>query len=507
MLRGALGAGALLAFPALPACSGENESDERKVFLHGVASGDPLADAVILWTRVTASGPVEVSWEVAADPGFAAPVGGGSLTTDAERDHTVKIDAKGLEAGKTYYYRFRALGETSPIGRTRTAPVTAARLRFAVVSCSNFAHGYFHVYRALSERADLDAVLHLGDYIYEYESDRYGEVRPCEPKHEIVTLADYRLRHAQYKRDPDSQAAHRQHPFICTWDDHESANDAWRGGAENHEAEDGDWQARKAAAARAYEEWMPVRSIEGGRLWRALRYGDLADLLVLDTRIWGRDEQAKGEKDPSLADDARQLLGADQEAWLFEELRTSKARWKLVCQQVMMAQLPQFLNTDQWDGYPKARERLYDVLEKTPVNDVVVLTGDIHSSWASDLARTPKDPATYDPATGRGSLAVEMVTPAVSSPGFPPQLAGVAEGIAKDNPWMKFVDLVRRGFVLVDLDASRAQGAYFHVQDVVTPDPMPATFSAAVATYAGENRLRREDAAAEARADAPPLAP
>ena len=258
----------MVAFPmvaALPLGGCTDDGGEvHVIFVHGVASGDPLPDALIIWTRVsTATGPTEVLWEVSADD-FATIAKSGSFTTDESRDYTVKVDVTGLTAGTAYRYRFTALGETSTVGRARTPPAGAMdAARFAVVSCSSYAHGYFHAYRAVAGE-ELDAVIHLGDYIYEYGDGEYGDVRTYQPPHEIISLADYRTRYGYYRKDPDLQAVHRQHPFIAVWDDHESANNAWAEGAENHTTGiEGSWADRKAAAARAYAEWMPIRENDG----------------------------------------------------------------------------------------------------------------------------------------------------------------------------------------------------------------------------------------------------
>src|SRR5215218_7385684 len=237
------------------------------VFRHGVASGDPLSDRVILWTRVTPASKTAsqtVSWVIARDPKLAQVVSRGEAQTGAARDFTVKIDVTGLQPATTYYYRFEGGGERSVIGRTRTLPVAGvSRVRLGVVSCSNLPQGFFNAYACLANRADLDAILHLGDYLYEYANAQYGDGtrfgRIPSPDREVIALAEYRERHAQYKLDPDSQAVHRQHPFIVTWDDHEFANNTWRGGAENHDATEGDWLARRNAAQQAYYEWMPMR--------------------------------------------------------------------------------------------------------------------------------------------------------------------------------------------------------------------------------------------------------
>ena len=508
LLKAATAAFALSTLPILGACAKEGEPPATGVFRHGVASGDPLPDAVILWSRVTSdsAAPALITWEMSKEPTFAAIVATGTATTTADRDFTVKVDATGLEAGTTYYYRFRGLGEESVVGRTKTAPRTAARLRFAVVSCASLPHGYFHVYQAIAERRDIDAVLHVGDYIYEYKDGEYGSERPSLPVNETVTLADYRARYAQYRGDQNLRELHRQHPRIATWDDHEVADNASQDGAGNHDdATEGSYVERKRAAFRAYAEWMPIRGdLADGKIWRALRYGDLADLIVLDTRHWGKEKQTSDD-DPARDLDARQILGADQESWFFEQLRTSQAKWKIVCQQVLVSPLPQYLNTDQWDGYPKARERMYDAIEKNKVSNVVIVTGDIHASFANDLARRPTEPGAYDGETGKGSLAVELVTPAVTSQ--TPSKPKDARELMAQNAWMKHVDLDRHGFVLLDLDETRAQGAFFYVKDVESRDGQDAVFAKAVATQSATSHFRDDGQPAPERADAALLAP
>lgn len=492
------------------------EPDPRpySAFLHGVASGDPLPDAVILWTRVSPRpgvdppASIDVAWEVASDAAFTMRVAQGTFTTRADRDWTVKVDATGLMAGRTYFYRFRALDFTSPVGRTRTAPTgSVARLRFGVVSCASLAHGYFHAYRALARRLDLDAIIHLGDYIYEYATGRYGLIRGYEPAHEIVRLDDYRKRYAQYHRDANLRAVHQQFPMIAIWDDHEFADNAYADGAENHmPMTEGPWADRKRAAMQAYREWMPIREQPDGRIFRRLRYGDLADLVMLDTRIWARPRQIE-VADAGLDDPARTLLGAEQERWLTEQVTTSTARWKVLAQQVMVGQLYVFLNFDQWDGHPAARNRVFNLLRSMMVPNVVVLTGDIHSSWAMDLTDDPRNPMSYDRATGRGSIAVEFVVPAVTSPGFPPQLERTTPDIVAAAPHLKFADIVRRGYVILDVTPARVQAAYYHYEDITRPEPATERFTAALSTLHTENRLRRDMEAAPAPMDAPPGAP
>ncbi|MGH3325842.1 MAG: alkaline phosphatase D family protein, partial [Streptomyces sp.] len=301
-------------------------------FLHGVASGDPLPDGVLLWTRVTPSPdavpgsgkgrPVTVTWEVAEDKDFAEVVAHGTAEAGAAADHTVKADVRGLRPATTYWFRFGAGEARSPAGRTRTAPAedaTADSIRLGVVSCSHYEGGYFASYRHLAARTDLHAVLHLGDYIYEYGSGEYpldgNIVRAVQPAHEIRTLADYRLRHAHHKMDPDLQAMHGAHPVVAMWDDHEFANDTWSGGAGNHTPDEGDWAERVRVAKQAYFEWMPVRPSTEGTTYRRIRFGKLADLHLLDLRSF-RDKQATIGDGDVIDDPDRTLTGRKQLDWL-----------------------------------------------------------------------------------------------------------------------------------------------------------------------------------------------
>jgi len=496
--------------PAAAGAGARSASHGNAVFQHGVASGDPLSDRVILWSRVSSrdAAPVAVRWEIARDPNFRRIVNEGVITALPVRDFTVKVDAVGLEPGRTYYYRFNARGEASPTGRTRTLPeATVNRLRLAVASCSNLPFGYFNAYRHIAARGDLDLVLHLGDYFYEYAPNTYGDGsalgRVHAPAHEIVTLADYRTRHAQYKSDPDLQEAHRQHPWICVWDDHESANNAWRDGAENHDPDEGEgtWEDRRAAAVRAYHEWLPIREqpgADGPHIYRSFRLGNLANLIMLDTRLHGRTRQVEDRTDSAaLARAERTILGADQQAWLAEQLRLSVRQgstWRVLGQQLMFGQLIAedglLLNTDQWDGYPASRNAVFDQLEAEGIDDMVVLTGDIHTAWGIDLARDPMGRG-YDPGSGRGSLAVEFVTTSVTSPGP----AGTADEllqreamVLRDRPHIHYVNLREHGYLLLDLDDERAQGEWWYV-DSLERRGGDETFAAALATARGSNHL------------------
>ncbi|MCT4355215.1 alkaline phosphatase D family protein [Streptomyces sp. Je 1-79] len=487
---------------------------EAPAFLHGVASGDPLPDGVLLWTRVTPTseatpgsgrGPdVPVGWEVAEDRDFTRTVARGSVTATAASDHTVKVDVRGLRPATAHWFRFTAGDTVSPAGRTRTTPATDAAtpgVRFGVVSCANWEAGHFSAYRHLADRADLDAILHLGDYIYEYAAGTYPDarysVRQHEPKHEIVSLADYRLRHATYKTDADLQALHAAHPVIAIWDDHEFANDAWSGGAENHTpGAEGEWAARVAAAKQAYFEWMPVRASTEGTVYRRLRFGRLADLHLLDLRSF-RSEQT-GIGSGSVDDPERTLTGRAQLDWLKSGLAGSDATWKLVGTSVMISPvafgslpahllaplaellgLPQgglAVNVDQWDGYTDDRKELLAHLTQRSVRNTVFLTGDIHMAWANDV---PVKAATYPLSQ---SAATEFVVTSVTSDNIddllhvaPGTLSVVAAAAIKAaNRHVKWVDMDNHGYGVLDVTAEQAQMDYYTVSDKTKADATTA---------------------------------
>jgi alkaline phosphatase D len=531
--RAVWGSAAVGSLPLLPACGssegpgGRDPGSGGAAFRHGVASGDPLADRVMLWTRVSgiAAGAVAVDYQVWSDAALTQAVAIGSTSTDALRDYTVKVDVGGLQPATSYYYRFSCNGVASPIGRTRTAPSGAtARLRIGVASCSSLAHGLFGAYRKLAERNDLDVVLHLGDYIYEYGTGEYGSFRAYEPATEILTLDDYRTRYGQYRSDPDLQELHRQHPMINVWDDHETADNAWREGAANHtEGAEGLWQQRKAMAVQAYYEWLPIRQIDPARperIYRSFRYGDLADLVMLDTRIIGRDLQAGLTDASSINDAGRSLLGGEQLAWLSEQLAASDATWQVLGQQVMFGQLripslPELsvltglpveqlqtllqslpvvstggliINPDQWDGYRAERSRVFDLLESLQVPNPVVLTGDIHTSWCMDLSRDPANPLVYNPVNGSGSRGVEFVCTSITSPGLD-ALNDLTPLLRLLNPHIKYVDLARKGYLLLDITPERLTGEHWYV-DAIDRSEVSESLGAAFAVDAGARRLQ-----------------
>lgn len=499
-------------------------------FIHGVASGDPLPDSVIIWTRVTPDAafpnrPVPVSYGVFEDEAMEKPVKYDQGYALPERDYTVKVNVTGLQPDTEYYFRFvakLASGDIgSPLGRTKTtAPSGDAAVRFAVISCSNYPFGRFHVYRDIANADPLDAVIHLGDYIYEYGIDGYGGStgqaidRNHEPPLEIITLDDYRTRHAQYKTDPDLQAAHAAAPWICTWDDHESTNNSYRSGAENHnpEAGEGNWTDRKQAAVQAYLEWMPVRDPEVGKpreaLYRRYDFGDVASVICLETRLTGRSDEISwfteiGGLEPAevpLAAMAtmvrvqapeRTMLGAAQETWLDEQLKDSTANgksWQVLANQIVMARVrpPNFeaslsdaqkaaqdnvfvqqlipfsqlglpWNLDAWDGFPAARDRLYTSAKEANAR-LVTLTGDTHTAWGNTL-RDADDEL-------RG---VEFGCTSVTSPGFGTYMKDVPDlgaQFAAANPEVDYHDPNGNGWTLVTLNATDVSAEYRKVTDV-----------------------------------------
>ncbi len=449
------------------------------VFRHGVASADPLPDGVLLWTRCTTdcAGPVEIDWWVSRTPAAepAQIVARGRIEASAATDFTVHIDAAGLEPATTYWYGFTAGDTSSPVGRTRTAPApgtASGGLRLGLASCAYWSCGFFNAYANLAAR-DLDLVVHVGDYIYENDllKGNRSAVRSHQPAGPARTLDRYRARYAQYRTDPDLQALHARHPVVAVWDDHELAGGAWREGAAAHSpAFHGPWEDRRAAAAQAYFEWIPVRRPDRASVFRTVRLGSLADLVMLDTRLVGRDRPAvDARRAVARAGGDRALLGEDQWRWLETEASASTAQWLLVGNQVMLAPLALVgvagglgVNPSQWDGYPVERRRLYDLLRRTGwASNVAVLSGDIHSSWAADLP-----------------VGAEFVSPSVTSDTFArtvlPHLPGIPAAarrwFLRQNPHLRIGNLDRHGYVTVDVGHDRVQGDWWHVDTITRRD-------------------------------------
>lgn len=518
----AIGAGgALVATAARAATAGPGGA----VFRHGVASGDPDQTGLVLWTRVEPAAAREtVGWEIARDPAFRDIVRAGRIETGADRDFTAKVLVEGLTPGTAYHYRFMARGETSPVGRTRTLPDGALdRLGIALVSCSNYPFGYFHAYETIARDPLVDIVLHTGDYIYEYGADGWGAEsghklgRVHEPANEIVSLSDYRTRHAQYRRDPGLQAMTQAHPFVSCWDDHESANNPWVGGAQNHQgASEGSWQVRRAAAIQAYYEWLPIREPGPGRsradYWRSYRFGDLATLVTLETRHSARAQQidyldhaakitsaaeAARLRDEVIGAPDRPMLSADMEIFLTAELTRSVRAgepWRIIGNAIPMARtpVPDLIGAgllpdpatpglpketqalawkakwnlpfypDTWDGYPWARERFYAQCRAAGASDLIVLTGDSHSFWANRL---------FDGE--RRAMGIELGTAGVTSPGdfiesgFGPDLSvRLDQAFADMLEEIDWTDNMHQGYVRLDLRRDAAQASFVAMSSV-----------------------------------------
>lgn len=512
----------------LPAACSQNKvspaSPAQAEFLHGIASGDPDNTGVVIWTRVSNTvGRTVVRWRVATDGSFQNVVADGVVGTDETRDYTVKVIVDALRPGREYFYQFDVDGRFSPVGRTKTLPVGhVERMAMAIATCSHYAFGYFNAYDAIANDADIDLVVHLGDYIYEYGRDGYGGDtgrrigRNHEPPHETLTLSDYRRRLAQYRTDEGSKAMHARHPLVVIWDDHETANNPWMGGAENHQADEGDWEVRRAASLQAFYEWLPIRDPQDSRrrqdYWRHYKFGDLASLITLETRHTGRSLQVSvndypggisstADADRFIADvvgaPGRQMLSADMEQFLAAEVAESvdaNRRWRIIGNQSVVARRiaprldePLFdrlrnelgdvavnmldalskqgefglpLDLDSWNGYPHARERFYSICSDAGARDLLVLAGDSHSFWQNTL----RDAAGV-------SMGVELGSTGITSPRSLLSLG--QEGItmfdllnAEQNEEVVWTEGRYRGYIRLAIDHDRAQAEFVRVTNV-----------------------------------------
>jgi len=543
------GFGALSLSAGFTGCndSSDRESTTLQVnFEHGVASGDPLQDRVILWTRLTpndSSARLQVTWEIALDDQFKQIIKTDKVTTAKAQDFTVKVDATNLKPDQRYFYRFSFGNKVSPVGQTKTLPINPSKVSFAVCSCANYPAGYFYVYREMAKQ-DVDVVIHLGDYIYEYGQGGYatedavklGRTLAADNNQEIIKLDDYRKRYALYRKDKDLQTLHHRHPFIVIWDDHELANDTWRDGAENHQANEGSFLDRKLAALQAYFEWMPIRPISANdhlNIYRQFDFGTLVQLTMLDTRILARDKQleytdyitASGMDfqrfQTDLTNQNRTLMGYTQREWLQQKLAQSKATWNVLGQQVLMGKIliPAELlvplsavlsgnatqevlnqintmimelvqlkmrvlqgdptltaiekarlttvapyNLDAWDGYYAEREILYGTL-KALNKKVVVLAGDTHNAWSSELYSQAGD-----------FVGVELATSSVSSPGIEKYLNIPVEQLQQFEmafttliDELDYTNLNQRGYLNVSFTATQVQADWIYVDTIKEP--------------------------------------
>ena len=543
------GFGALSLSAGFTGCndSSDRESTTLQVnFEHGVASGDPLQDRVILWTRLTpndSSARLQVTWEIALDDQFKQIIKTDKVTTAKAQDFTVKVDATNLKPDQRYFYRFNFGNKFSPVGQTKTLPINPTKVSFAVCSCANYPAGYFYVYREMAKQ-DVDVVIHLGDYIYEYGQGGYatedavklGRTLAADNNQEIIKLDDYRKRYALYRKDKDLQTLHHRHPFIVIWDDHELANDTWRDGAENHQANEGSFLDRKLAALQAYFEWMPIRPISANdhlNIYRQFDFGTLVQLTMLDTRILARDKQleytdyitASGMDfqrfQTDLTNQNRTLMGYTQREWLQQKLAQSKATWNVLGQQVLMGKIliPAELlvplsavlsgnatqevlnqintmimelvqlkmrvlqgdptltaiekarlttvapyNLDAWDGYYFEREILYNTL-KALNKKVIVLAGDTHNAWSSELYSQAGD-----------FVGVELATSSVSSPGIEKYLNIPVEQLQQFEmafttliDELDYTNLNQRGYLNVSFTATQVQADWIYVDTIKEP--------------------------------------
>lgn len=441
-------------------------------FYHGVASGDPTSSSVIIWTRVTTTNPsASVTWTICEDINLTTNCQTNTLTTDANSDYTVKQTVNSLNPNTYYYYVFSALGKNSVVGRTKTLPTgNTSHVRLGVVSCSSYSHGYFHGYEELTNSNDVDVILHLGDYIYEYGTGEYGSAFDYEPATEITSLSDYRTRYSFYRLDPAVRNLHQQYPFINIWDDHESADNSYRDGAANHtEGAEGNWVNRKSFSKQAYDEWLPVSNVNP--LYRDFQFGDLLDLYMLDTRLEERELELSSPT-PFVNQGQRTLLGLNQKSWLINGLDNSSAIWQFIGQQVMFAPFNATaapVNMDQWDGYVSERQEVVAAIQDVSkgIDNVVVLTGDIHTSWANEIPAVDIPVAgTYDCNDGVG---VEFVATSVTSPGLSNIVSLLPATIQTGNPHMRYVDLEKKGYLIMDITPTKVQGDWYYTSDVTAP--------------------------------------
>ncbi|EJD45874.1 hypothetical protein AURDEDRAFT_184531 [Auricularia subglabra TFB-10046 SS5] len=509
-------------------------------FTHSVASGDPFSTSVLLWTRAAPAGdgvpdmsvPICVSfavWDNADQAGH--PVDSGEAFTSLDVDWTLKVEASGLRPDTRYWYQFADCtdpGTKSPLGRTRTFadPRTPARrvnggapLKLAVFSCSNYPFGFFNAYRVARETVGADAFIHLGDYMYENKDTNTGHpIGRILSDRELATITDYRTRLALYRTDGALVAAHAAAPWITVWDDHEVANNGWKAGTSdsNDSVATGGcafspsgtcFTDRKLVAVRAYHEWMPIRQVAADdklRIWRNFQFGKLLDLTMLDTRNYDRDVTDDGWNRALVASVAdkpqRSIMGANQEQWFMQTLSTSKKRgavWRIVGQQVVFSQLLQgsSFNLDAWDGYKANRQRILEHIHDEKIDNVVVLAGDSHANWVSDLA-FPNDTTTYDPRTGAGALGVEFAGTAVtSSSSFGRNIAPadadvMSAKLVAANPELQWSEGSYRGFFVLSVAADSLNATYYALRDIQTENT-DAFASANFTVLPGANRLHR----------------
>jgi alkaline phosphatase D len=515
-----------------------------KPFYHGVASGEPTESGFVIWTRLSPdqSAQTSLTYFLSKTPDFQTTIKTGQVDAISSRDFTARVALTDLEADQYYYYYFAHPEGNSLIGRAKTLPIgSQTHLRFAVVSCSNYESGYFNAYGAIAKRNDLDAVLHLGDYIYEYPKGTFAFGRAVLPEHEILNLADYRTRYNTYRLDPDLIRLHQQHTMISIWDDHESANGSSVAGAYNHQANEGDWAVRKAISKQVYHEWMPLNTPDTASVYQAYRFGNLADVLMLDTRLEGRERQPAHFDTPDIP--LRHMISDTQMLWLTSGLKSADTRWKIIGNQVIFSDInigllagafdgqPDPTNIDSirvaedtqldnWEAYPTQRAMILDTIAKYQLPGVVIASGDSHASWVFDVAKqpvlyplqqfnylpqpNPYQPGIggYDPNTRAGTLAVEFCVPSVSSPNFDEAIGFIQTAILEQvlnqpatppnpvyNPHLKFTDLDRHGYYILNIKPDTVQADYYHMASI-TSQNLAETFTLSAFTIFGQPAAR-----------------
>ncbi|MEO9659994.1 MAG: alkaline phosphatase D family protein [Maribacter dokdonensis] len=535
-----MASGGIILAPNIISCSEDDnvqvEYDESQLtvqnFSYGVASFDPSNTGVIIWTRYTTAN-VEIIWEVSTQSDFSSILRTGKITTETSRDNTLAIELTELEADQKLYYRFISTSDNSisVVGETITLPTDATQAKLAVCSCSNYQAGLFNAYDAMAN-SDADIIVHLGDYFYEYGAGGYGSTaenaflnRSHEPEGEIISLDDYRTRYKQYRSDTSLQLAHQKKPFICVWDDHEIANDTYKDGAENHdEATEGSFEVRKQNALQAYSEFLPFSRLSADNnslIYRSVNIGNLVNLVLMDTRLIGRDKQlsitdyftATGFDavafQTALSDPNRSILGTEQRDWVISEISNSNAKWQVLGQQVLMGKMnvpaelltafgsPNFAtiltelvtiklrhlnndpaltpeeiarvtsvipyNLDAWDGYPVDREIIYGALNG---KKIVTLAGDTHNAWQNTLI-----------AADGSEVGIELATSSVSSPGFetylganvtPELIAGFQEAMTTLIDNLNYFDASRRGFMMTTFTTTEVTSEWIFVDTLLS---------------------------------------
>ncbi|MBL0738137.1 alkaline phosphatase D family protein [Flavobacterium sp. GN10] len=456
------------------------KSNENKYFIHGIASGDPTENAIIIWTHINtySIGDCKIEWQVSTDKNFAREVKKDFVTTSQAKDFTVKVDVSGLKKNQTYYYRFIYDNVISDVGVCKTLPDSAVKpLQIAVISCNNYEDGYFTSFRHIADNPDIDYVFHLGDYIYEYGTGEYCNKvfleqsnRKNDPLHELVSLGDYRKRYALYRKDKELQKAHQHKPFICIWDDHELANNAYKDGAKNHQSDEGKWTERSAAAMQAYFEWMPVRAKSAEEMIRSIKIGNDANFIFLEERLDGRDKQLLSNDLGKQSPD-RKMISYKQFKYLSDELKNSNARWNFLVNQVMFTgykskKEESVKEEDWWTGYPYQRNRLIEVFQGLK-NPPIILTGDHHQSHVLELYA--KDEFSKENFAGW-----EFLTPSITSKNddrlSEEKIIKKSEMLYKLNPHMVYNNIAAHGYFILNVAQKEIKIDYKFNKDILLPN-------------------------------------